>query len=164
MNKRDYKSIKVGILGAGHIAEKMSHTLNILEGWEAYAIASRSQEKADKFAEKFHFQKAYGSYEALITDENVDLIYVATPHSHHWAPTRLALQNRKPCLVEKAFTANAREAKELLDLSREMNVFVAEAIWTRYQPMRQIISEMLESDVIGKVKLVTCSLGYPIEQ
>ena len=164
MNKRDYKSIKVGILGAGHIAEKMSHTLNILEGWEAYAIASRSQEKADRFAEKFHFQKAYGSYEALIEDENVDLIYVATPHSHHWAPTRLALQNRKPCLVEKAFTANAREAKELIDLSREMNVFVAEAIWTRYQPMRQIISEMLESDVIGKVKLVTCSLGYPIEQ
>ena len=164
MEERDYKTVRVGILGAGHIAEKMSHTLNILEGWEAYAIASRSQEKADKFAKDFHFQKAYGSYEKLIQDDNVDLIYVATPHSHHWAPTRLALQNGKPCLVEKAFTANAREAKELLDLSKEKGVFVTEAIWTRYQPMRQIIREMLASDVIGKVKLVTCSLGYPIEQ
>ena len=160
MNKRDYKSIKVGILGAGHIAEKMSHTLNILDGWEAYAIASRSQEKADKFAEKFHFQKAYGGYEALIEDENVDLIYVATPHSHHWAPTRLALQNRKSCLVEKAFTANAREAKELIDLSREMNVFVAEAIWTRYQPAVGIIRDLISSGRIGTPRLVTATLGY----
>lgn len=156
--------MRVGILGAGHIAEKMSRTLNILPGWEPYAIASRSLEKAERFAQEFNFKKAYGSYQELVCDPDVDLVYVATPHSHHYEQARMTLEHGKACFVEKAFTANAQEAQELLELSKEKGVMIAEAIWTRYQPMRQIICDMLGSGVIGEPKLVTCSLAYPIEQ
>ena len=97
--------LRIGIIGAGWIAEKAAITLNGLTTCECYAIASRSQEKADAFAAKWNVSKAYGSYAQLIADPDVDLIYVATPHSHHYDVTRNALMADKPCLVEKAFMA-----------------------------------------------------------
>lgn len=157
------KKLRIGILGSGWIAEKMAITLAGLNDCEAYAIASRTQEKADAFAKRWGFEKAYGSYEALVKDEKVDLVYIATPHSHHYANTRLALENGKACLVEKAFTANAREAEELLSLAKSKNLFITEAIWTRYQPIRATIQEIIDSGIIGRPRLVTASLGYPME-
>ena len=124
--------MRVGIIGAGWIAEKAAITLNGLTDCEAYAIASRSKEKAEAFAETWKIRKAYGSYSELIADPSVDLVYVATPHSHHYDVTCEALLADKPCLVEKAFMANYRQAKEIVDLARERKVFLAEAIWTRY--------------------------------
>ena len=102
--------LRVGIIGAGWIAEKAAITLDGLANCEAYAIASRSKEKAEAFAEKWKIRKAYGSYSELIADPSVDLVYVATPHSHHYDVTREALLAGKPCLVEKAFMANLRQA------------------------------------------------------
>ena len=98
------KTMRVGIIGAGWIAEKAAITLNGLKECECYAIASRSLEKAEAFAQKWGMPKAYGSYAELIADDDVDLIYVATPHSHHYDVTKEALMADKPCLVEKAFT------------------------------------------------------------
>ena len=152
--------MRVGIVGAGWIAEKAAITLNGLDSCEAYAIASRSKEKAEAFAEKWEMKKAYGSYAELIADQDVDLVYVATPHSHHYDVTREALMADKPCLVEKAFMANYRQAKAIVDLSRARKVFLAEAIWTRYQPVVGMVRDLISSGRIGTPRLVTATLGY----
>ena len=152
--------LRVGIIGAGWIAEKAAITLNGLADCEAYAIASRIQEKADAFAEKWKMRKAYGSYSELIADPSVDLVYVGTPHSHHYDVTREALLAGKPCLVEKAFMANHRQAKAIVDLARERKVFLAEAIWTRYQPVVKMMRDLIGSGRIGTPRLVTATLGY----
>ena len=151
--------MRVGIIGAGWIAEKAAITLNGLTNCEAYAIASRTKEKAEAFAERWKMRKAYGSYSELIADPSVDLVYVATPHSHHYDVTREALLAGKPCLVEKAFMANLRQAKEIVELARERRVFLAEAIWTRYQPVVKMMRELIGSR-IGTPRLVTATLGY----
>ena len=152
--------MRVGIIGTGWIAEKAAITLNGLSDCEAYAVGSRTQEKADAFAAEWNIAKAYGSYSELIADPNVDLVYVGTPHSHHFDVTREALLAGKPCLVEKAFMANARQAKEIIDLAHERNVFLAEAIWTRYQPAVGIMNKLIADGRIGIPRLVTATLGY----
>ena len=120
--------MRVGIIGAGTIAGKIASTLKDLEGVDIFAIASRSLEKAEAFAKEWGFERAYGTYSDLLDDADVDLVYIATPHSHHYDVTREAILKGKPCLVEKAFMANYRESKDIVDLAREHKVFVAEAI------------------------------------
>lgn len=151
--------LKVGIIGAGWIAEKAAITLNGLTQCDCYAIASRTLEKAEAFATQWQMEKAYGSYTELINDPDVDLVYVATPHSHHYDVTKEALLAGKPCLVEKAFMANYRQAKEIIDLAKAQKVFLAEAIWTRYQPVVKMMRELIASR-IGTPRLVTATLGY----
>ncbi len=155
--------MRVGIIGAGHIARKMALTLNKMESAEAYAVGSRSLDKAKEFAQEFNMEAYYGSYEELVKDPKVDLIYVATPHSHHYDHIKLALNGGKSVLCEKAFTVNAGQAKEVLELAREKNLLLAEAIWTRYVPMRVLLDEVIASSVIGKVYSVTANLGYKID-
>ena len=111
--------MKIGILGPGNIAEKMAYTINHMEDAQCYAIASRDLERAKAFAEKFGIPKAYGSYEELAKDPDVELIYIAVPHSHHYMYMKMCLEHGKPVLCEKAFTANAAQAKEILELSKE---------------------------------------------
>ena len=156
----DNKLLRVGIIGTGWIAEKAAITLNGLTVCEAYAVGSRSQEKAEAFAQKWNIGKAYGSYSELIADPDVDLVYVGTPHSHHYDVTREALLAGKPCLVEKAFMANRREAQEIIDLAHERKVFLAEAIWTRYQPVVGMVRELIANGRIGTPRLLTATLGY----
>ena len=151
--------LKVGIIGTGWIAEKAAITLNGLTQCDCYAIASRTLEKAEAFATQWQMEKAYGSYTELINDPDVDLVYVATPHSHHFDVTKEALLAGKPCLVEKAFMANYRQAKEIIDLAKAQKVFLAEAIWTRYQPVVKMMRELIASR-IGTPRLVTATLGY----
>lgn len=153
---------KIGIIGAGHIAEKMATTIHGMEGVEAYAVAARQIEKAEDFASRRGFSKAYGSYESLAEDPDVQLIYVATPHSLHYSHVKMCLEKGKPVLCEKAFMANAREAAEVIRLSEENNVFLAEAIWTRYMPFRKTVKEILDSGAIGRPVLLTAHLGYPV--
>jgi predicted dehydrogenase len=152
--------LRVGIIGAGWIAEKAAITLNGMTDCEAYAIGSRSLEKAEAFARQWNIPKAYGSYAELIADADVDLIYVATPHSHHYDVTREALLAGKPCLVEKAFMANYAQAKAIVDLAHERRVFLAEAIWTRYQPVVGIVRQLVADGRIGMPRLITATLGY----
>ena len=101
---------RIGIIGAGWIADKMAEAIAPFKDMCVYAIASRSLEKAKQFAQERNIEKAYGSYEELVADPQVDLVYIATPHSHHFPHTMLALEHCKPVLVEKAYTANAQEA------------------------------------------------------
>ncbi len=152
--------LRVGIIGTGWIAEKAAITLRGLKECEAYAIGSRTKEKAETFAKTWDIPKAYGSYSELIADPDVDLLYIGTPHSHHFDVTREALLAGKPCLVEKAFMANHREAAEIVRIAHEQKVFLAEAIWTRYQPAVGIIRDLISSGRIGTPRLVTATLGY----
>ena len=154
---------KVGIIGAGWIADKMAEALSPLSDYCVYAIASRSLEKAAAFSERWNVQKAYGSYEEMLEDKDVDLVYIATPHSHHFPHTMLALEHGKHVLVEKAFTANAREAEILIRTAREKGLFITEAIWTRYMPLSHKVKEIMESGIIGEPRLLTATLCYMME-
>ncbi len=158
------KKLKMAILGAGGIASTMAGTISRMEQVECYAVGSRSLEKAQAFAQKFGFQKAYGSYEELVRDEEVELVYIATPHSEHYENARLCIRHKKPVLCEKAFTANAKQAKELLDYAKKEKVFITEAMWVRYLPMLQTIRAELADGAIGTPTMLTANLGYLISE
>ena len=156
------KIYNVGIIGAGHIALKMASTLAALPRTHRYAIASREMRKARTFAKEQGFERAYGSYEELMDDPKVDLIYIATPHAFHFEQAKASILKGKPVLCEKAFTANAAQAEELLKLAEEKQVFIAEAIWTRYLPMSRTIAELVRNGAVGTPYLLSANLGYAI--
>lgn len=156
------KIYNVGIIGAGHIALKMASTLAALPRTHRYAIASREMRKAMTFAKEQGFERAYGSYEELMDDPKVDLIYIATPHAFHFEQAKACILKGKPVLCEKAFTANAAQAEELLKLAEEKQVFIAEAIWTRYLPMSRTIAELVRNGAVGTPYLLSANLGYAI--
>lgn len=155
--------MKVGILGAGSIAHKMAATISLMEGIEVYAVASRSLKKAEEFAKQYQIPKAYADYRAMAKDPSVDLVYIATPHSHHYAHVKLCLEQGRHVLCEKAFMINSSQAKEAVKLAKEKNLLLAEAIWTRYMPSRSIIRKAVESGMIGEVTSLTANLGYVIK-
>ncbi len=145
------KSINVAILGAGNIATQMAQCLNGLgDKVSFYAVASRSFDKAEAFAKKWGAKKAYGSYEELARDETVDLIYIATPHSEHYENAKLCMSYGRNCLVEKAFCANLAQTKDLIQMAQEKQVLLAEAMWTRYQPAKDIIKGIMDK-YLGEV-------------
>ena len=154
--------MKIGILGAGNISHKVAPALVALPEIECYAVASRNLEKAKAFAEEFGFEKAYDSYEALLSDPAVELVYVATPHSHHFEHMMLCLEHGKNVICEKAFTMNAQQTKTVCAAAKEKGLYVAEAIWTRYMPSRKMIQDLLDSGIIGKPNTLTANLSYVI--
>ena len=156
--------MKIGILGAGGIARVMAETVNGMEEAQCYAVAARDLGRAQKFAEEFGVEKAYGSYEEMLQDPQVELVYIATPHSHHYEHVKLCLEHGKHVLCEKAFTANAAQAEEILKMAEEKGFLLTEAIWTRYMPMRKTIDEVVASGIIGKITSLSANLGYVIEQ
>lgn len=155
-------NFKVGIMGAGNIAGIVADTLNQLDAFEPYAIASRSLDKANEFGDKYNIEKRYGSYEELVNDPDVELIYIATPHSHHAEQAKMCINAGKPCLVEKAFSYNATTAAEVFKLSEEKGVFCAEAMWIRFLPMYQVLADAIRNNVIGKINNIQCSLCYDL--
>ena len=158
--------LRFGILGSGFIATKMVEAVKALEsrgmGVEAYAVASRTLSRAQKFAADYGVRHAYGSYEELANDPQVDLIYVATPHSEHYNNILLCLEHNKNLLVEKAFTANALMASEVIALAEEKGVFLCEAMWTRFLPAVQMVKDWIFAGKIGKVESVEADFSMPL--
>ena len=154
--------MKLGILGAGGIASTMAKTVAGMKDVEAYAVAARDLERARVFAQKYEVKKAYGSYEEMLADDEVELVYIATPHSHHYLHAKMCLEVGKHVLCEKAFTVNAEQAQKLFDLAKEKKLLITEAIWTRYMPSRKMINDIIESGVIGEVTAVTANLSYTV--
>ena len=154
--------MKIGILGAGGIAHIMANTVAKMENAEVLAIGSRTAEKAEAFANEHNIPTFYGSYEELGADDRLDLIYVATPHSRHFEDCMLCIESGRNVLCEKAFTANKKQAEELFKAAEKKNVFICEAIWTRFIPMRKTLDDILKSGAIGEVMSLTANLGYPI--
>ena len=154
--------MNIGFIGAGRIANTLAGTMAQMEDVTLYAVAARELDRARAFAEKYGFRRAYGSYEEMLADPAVELVYIATPHSHHAQHMKLCIDHGKHVLCEKAFTLNAAQAREVAALAREKGVYVAEAIWTRYMPSRQLINEVLASGIIGNVTSLTATLCYPV--
>lgn len=154
--------MNIAVLGAGNIAGVVSKTLSKMPEVTCYAVASRSLDKARAFAGEHGFLKAYGSYDEMLSDEKVELVYVATPHSHHFEHMKLCIEHGKPVLCEKSFTFNADQAREIAKLSKEKGIYVSEAIWPRYMPSRKLIDDALSSGIIGDVKYMTANLSYVI--
>jgi len=154
--------MKVGILGAGRIAATLAETMNKMPEVECYGVASRNLEKAEVFVKDHGFQHAFGSYEDMLADQEVKLIYIATPHSHHYQHIKMCLNAGKHVLCEKSFTVNEKQAAEVLRMAKEKNLLLTEAIWTRYMPSRKIIDDLLAEKVVGDVRKMTANLNYPL--
>ena len=141
--------LRIGILGLGRIAHMMARTVAGMKEARICAVGSRTYEKAREFAGQYGIPKVYGSYEGLVSDGELDLIYIATPHSEHYNHIKLCFQYNKNILCEKAFTLNAEQAREVFRTAEEKGLLLTEAIWTRYMPSRELINEVLKSGIIG---------------
>ncbi|MBO3662114.1 Gfo/Idh/MocA family protein [Microbacterium stercoris] len=145
--------LRWGILATGGIAHSFARDLRTA-GLDLVAVGSRSQESADAFASEFDIPRAHGSYEQLVADPEVDIVYVSTPHPMHAENARLALEAGKHALVEKSFTVNRAEAESLRDLAAEKGLLVMEAMWTRYLPHMTRIHEILDAGTLGEIRTV----------
>lgn len=154
------KTYNWGILGCGKIAQKFSNDLKLLPNAKLYAAASRNLENAQGFAREFGFEVAYGSYEEMVNDPNVDVVYVATPHSFHHKHTLLCLNHKKAVLCEKAFAINKNEAEEMIASAKENNTFLMEAFWTLFHPNYIKALEIIRSGELGKLKMVRSDFAF----
>lgn len=153
------EEIRWGVVGPGRIAEKVVQDFAYVDGARVVAVASRSAERAQEFANRHGVTRAYGSYSALLADPDVDVLYVATTHAQHHAVALAALDAGKALLVEKSFTATPQGAAEVVDLARRTGVFVMEGIWTRFMPAVVTLRKLISDGAIGEVRAVQAELG-----
>ena len=158
------RPVRWGILATGKIANSVARDLALLDECEMVAVAARRQESADAFAARHGIATAYGDYRALVEDPDVDVVYVATPHSLHRRHVELAFEAGKPVLCEKAFTLNARDAEHLVGLSRDKNLFLMEAMWMRCNPLVRRVQRLVASGALGEVQQVRADLGFVVDK
>ena len=152
--------IRWGILACGKIAKKFAADLKLVGDGELVAVASRDIDRAKQFAAEYPAKYVFGSYEELVNCDEVDAIYVASPHSHHHEHTMLSLNHGKAVLCEKAFAINQRQAKEMVDLARAKKIFLMEALWTRFLPHYSKVREMIAEGKLGELKGVLANFGF----
>jgi predicted dehydrogenase len=152
--------IKWGILGCGRIARKFAADLKYVHDAELVAAGSRSGEAVDAFANEFPVRYRHNTYEALVQNPEVDVIYVASPHGLHYEHTLLCLQHKKAVLCEKAFAINSRQAKEMIKTARKEKVFLMEALWTKFMPHYNKMQEMIRQGLLGELKSVLVNFGF----
>ncbi len=148
------KNYRWGILGAGRIAAKFCEALCFVEGSEVYAVASRDIENAKAYAAKYNATKFYSNYDDLIKDENVDIIYIATPHPFHYEQTMNCLRNGKAVLCEKPMSLTYKQTSEMIAMAEEKKVFLMEGMWTACMPFLEKIKSLIDEDIIGKPQYV----------
>lgn len=154
------KKYKWGILAAGKMAAKFTKGLKMLENVELYAVGSRDKDRAKQFADEFGFKKYYGSYEELANDKDVDVIYIASPHSYHFEHTMLCLKNRKAVICEKAFALNSMEVEEMIAEAHRQKVFLMEALWPPFQPIYKKAMDVLRRGEPGKIIHLNARFGF----
>ncbi|RRO22847.1 Gfo/Idh/MocA family protein [Flavobacteriaceae bacterium 14752] len=154
------KTYRWGILGLGNIAHKFVQDLQTVENAELYAVGSRSQNKADKFAKEYNASKAYGSYEELIQDPNIDVVYIATPHVFHKVNTISVLNSGKAVLCEKAFAMNQNEVEEMIRTAQDNQVFLMEALWTNFMPTIKTLKDFQEKNTYGNIKHIQAEFCF----
>lgn len=154
------KTYNWAVLGCGKIAEKFSKELDYLPNANKYAAGSRSLETAQSFANRLGYEKAFGSYDELVKDDQVDIIYVATPHSFHKENTLLCLEHNKAVLCEKAFAMNTKEVQEMIESSKHNQTFLMEAFWQAFKPKFYKIQELIQQNDLGKLLLVKSDFTF----
>jgi predicted dehydrogenase len=153
-------AIRWGILGTGRIAATFAAALEALPDAELAAVGSRSAEAAAAFSERFGAPRHHTSYAALAGDPDVDVVYIATPHTCHYANARLCLEAGKAVLCEKPFTLNAAQARDLVRLARERQLFLMEAMWTRFLPAMTEVGRLIADGTIGEIRFLTADFGF----
>jgi predicted dehydrogenase len=159
INMDSSQDLKWGIIGAGIIAEKMADAVKITSNNELYAVASKTPAKAKLFADRNGVKNVY-SYQEIASSVDIDIIYVATTHNFHYDNAKLALENGKHVLMEKPFTVNAKEARELVHIAKEKNLFLMEAIWIRFLPSIKLLKNKITEHEIGDIKQINISFGW----
>ncbi len=149
-----------GIIAPGGIAKKFANDLQFVSNARLHAVASRNLDRAATFAKEYGAKHAYGSYEEIVNCPDLDVIYIATPHSEHYSNTLMCLNAGIPVLCEKAFAVNSRQLDEMVNLARSKKIFLQEAIWTRFHPSVKKVFEILESGVIGKIVHIAADFGF----
>ena len=157
------RTIRWGFLGTGTVARDFAEGLRYVSGAELAAVGSRTPEKADHFARVSGAKRACKSYEELVTDPAVDVVYVATPHTLHKSHCLLALEAGKAVLCEKPFTANAGEAQEVIAVARRRKLFCMEAMWMHFLPGMQKAIDLIRSGAIGEPRMLTADFGTPVD-
>lgn len=154
------KKIRWGILGCGKIAAKFAADLQFVKDAELVAVASRDYQRGNDFGIQYGAPRVFQSYEALALCDEVDVIYVATPHGFHHEHTLLCLNNKKAVLCEKAFALNSRQVREMIDAAKRNNVFLMEAFWTKFIPQYRKATELIQSGELGELKLIQADFGF----
>jgi predicted dehydrogenase len=154
------KRYKWGILGAGLIANKFAEGLAVLPQAECYAVSARSLERAERFRHQHGFQKAYGSYQEMLADPQVDVVYIATTNNFHFEHSMMCLESGKPVLCEKPFASNLGQVKLMVEKSAEKNLFLMEALWTRFIPSMIRLKEEVVNGRVGKPRMLQCDFGF----
>lgn len=152
--------IKWGIIGLGNIAHQFAKDLMLIEQAELAAVASRNLENSKEFAKEYDCQKAYSSYEEIINDPEIDILYIATPHSSHATLTIKALQNNKHVLCEKPIALNYADALQMIEASKANNKFFMEAFWTRFNPSFREAFSKIKKGEIGEVKYINADFAF----
>ena len=154
------KKYKWGILAPGKMSAKFTVGLKLLENVELYAVGSRDLKRAKQFAEEFGFKKYYGSYEELASDRDLEIVYIASPHSYHREHTLLCLKYKKAVICEKAFALNSREVEEMINEAARQKVFLMEALWPPFQPIYRKTMELLQTGEPGKIVHLNASFAF----
>ncbi len=152
--------IRWGILGTGRICGEFAAGLQVVPDAELAAVGSRAAASANQFGDKFGIPRRHASYEALVNDPEIDVVYIGTPHSLHQANSLLCLQAGKAVLCEKPFAINAAQAAQMIELARAKKLFLMEAMWTRFIPLVVRIRQMLAEGIIGELQMLTADLGF----
>ncbi|MEM5566369.1 Gfo/Idh/MocA family oxidoreductase [Psychroserpens sp. AS72] len=163
MNSQQHKNIKWGIIGLGHIANKFAQDLLKVENATLYAVASRNLNKASEFAKTYNVNHAYGTYEALVNDPNIDAVYIATPHAFHNENTILCLNHKKAVLCEKPFAMNLSEVDEMIATAKANNTLLMEAMWTYFLPHYQFALQHIKDETFGKIVKIEADFGFKPE-
>jgi predicted dehydrogenase len=151
-----------GVVGPGGIADRFGNAMRFVAGGRITAVASRSRERADAYADRYDVSTRYGDYAALAADPDVDVVYVATPHSCHEADTRLMLEAGKPVLCEKPFALHARQAGRMVETARSRRLFLMEALWSRFLPSYRALVDVLAEGRIGEPLHVEADFGFRV--
>ena len=163
MSTLQTRKIRWGIIGLGKIAHKFAQDLLTIDDVELYAVASRSQEKADDFAKTYSAKKAYGNYDSLVKDTKVDAVYIATPHSYHKDNSQLCLKNGIAVLCEKPFAMNSDEVNEMIDCAKANNVLLMEALWTYFLPHYRYVLDIINKKKYGDFLKLEADFGFKPE-
>lgn len=154
------KTYKWGIIGPGRIAQKFASALALVPDAALHAVASRDLQKAKQFAASFHVPVAYDSYEALAADNDIDAIYIATPHTFHHAHVLLCLHYKKAVLCEKPMSVNYGSTAEMIAVAKQNKVFLMEAMWSRFLPIIKKTTELIQQGAIGELKYLRADFGF----
>lgn len=158
------KTIRWGILGCGRIARKFASDLKLVEGATIVAAGARNIKTAEDFANEFNIPHCHQGYERLAANPEVDVIYIATPHNFHYENTLLCLQHNKAVLCEKAFAVNTKQATEMICLAKKKNLFLMEALWSKFLPHYNKMQELLHNGLLGDIKSMLVNFGFkPME-